>query len=254
VSTAPPVLDGALVAALEELSRHRPLLLASDYDGVLARLRDDPAAAVPEPGIGDLLSRLAEIDGATVALVSGRGVDDLQQTSGFTGPFRWIGSHGAEFDGPLTGELAVRRDDLVAALAPLVEAVPDARLEVKPAGAAVHVRTVADRDAAQRLLDAAAAGPGAAADLTAKPGKDVLELAVTDADKGSALLRLRDELHAAAVLYLGDDLTDEDAFRVLGPGDVGVKVGAGETAATHRLPDLLGVRALLERLVTTLEA
>jgi trehalose 6-phosphate phosphatase len=248
-----PAPDGALAAALDELSRHRPLLLASDYDGVLARLRDDPAAAVPEPGIGDLLSRLAAVDGVTVALVSGRGVDDLRATSGFTGPFRWIGSHGAEFDGPLTGDLALRRDALAAALAPLVDAVPGARLEVKPASAAVHVRTVADRAAAQQLLADAAAGPGAAPDLTAKPGKDVLELAVTDADKGSALLLLRDELHAAAVLYLGDDVTDEDAFRALGPGDVTIKVGAGETAAAHRVADLAGVRAVLERVVTALQ-
>jgi trehalose 6-phosphate phosphatase len=250
VSAVSPVLDGAL----DELARHRPLLLASDYDGVLARLRDDPAAAVPEPGIGDLLARLASVDGVTVALVSGRGVDDLRQTSGLAGPFRWIGSHGAEFDGPLTGDLAARRDELAAALAPLVDAVPGARLEVKPASAAVHVRTVADRDAAQRLLEAAASGPGAAADLTAKPGKDVLELAVTDADKGSALRRLREQVHAAAVLYLGDDVTDEDAFRVLGPEDVGIKVGAGETVATHRVSDPAGVRDVLERLVTALKA
>jgi trehalose 6-phosphate phosphatase len=248
------MLDASLTAALDQLTQRRPLLLASDYDGVLARLRDDPDAAVLEPGIADLLGRLAAVDGVTVALVSGRGVEDLRRTSGLTGPFRWVGSHGAEFDGPLAGELAARRDELAAALAPLVEAVPGARLEVKPASAAVHVRTVADRAAAQRLLADAAAGPGAAAGLTAKPGKDVLELAVTDADKGSALVRLRDELGAAAVLYLGDDVTDEDAFRALGAGDVTVKVGPGETAAGHRVDDLAGVRGLLERLVSALSA
>ena len=246
------MLDGALTAALDGLAARRPLLLASDYDGVLARLRDDPDTAVLEPGMGDLLDRLATVEGVTVALVSGRGVDDLTRTSGLTGPFRWVGSHGAEFDGPLTGELAVRRDDLVAALRPLVDAVPGARLEVKPAGAAVHVRTVVDRDAAAALLAEAAAGPGAATDLTAKPGKDVLELAVTDADKGSALRRLRDELGSQGVLYIGDDVTDEDGFRALGAGDVSVKVGDGETAATHRVPDLDAVRELLERLVTAL--
>jgi trehalose 6-phosphate phosphatase len=116
----------------------------------------------------------------------------------------------------------------------------------------VHVRTVADRDAARRLLQTAAAGPGAAADLTAKPGKDVLELAVTDADKGSALVRLRRELGARGVLYLGDDVTDEDGFRALGPDDVTVKVGDGDTAATHRLADLAEVPAVLERLVSAL--
>ena len=250
--TASSALDPALAAALDELATRRPLLLASDYDGVLARLRDDPAAAGPESGVPELLARLAAVPGVTVALVSGRGVADLQRTSGLVGDLRWVGSHGAEFDGPLTGELADRRDELVAALSPLVDAVPGARLEVKPAGAAVHVRTVPDREAAARLLADAAAGPGAAPELTAKPGKDVLELAVTDADKGSALVRLRAELGAEAALYLGDDVTDEDGFRALGAGDVTVKVGDGETAAAHRVPDLTVVPAVLARLLTAL--
>jgi trehalose 6-phosphate phosphatase len=243
-------LDPALARALDELAAQRPLLLASDYDGVLARLRDDPAAAVPEPGIGDLLGRLAAVDGVTVAVVSGRGVADLQATSGFTGPFRWIGSHGAEFGGVLSDELREVRDELVAALAPLVEAVPGARLEVKPAAVAVHVRTVADPAAGRALLERAAAAGGP--HHTAKPGKDVLELAVTDADKGTALTRLAGELDAAGVLYLGDDVTDEDAFRALAGRGLGVKVGAGETAAPHRVADLDGVRALLERLLAAL--
>ena len=244
-------MNPALGRALDELAGRRPLLLASDYDGVLARLRDDPAAAVPEPGVAELLTRLAAVPGVTVALVSGRGVADLQATSGLTGPFRWIGSHGAEFDGPLTGELREVRDELVAAMAPLVEAVPGARLEVKPAAVAVHVRT-AEPAAGRALLEraAAAAGPH----HTPKPGKDVLELAVTDADKGSALLRLRDELGAAGALYLGDDVTDEDGFRALAPDGVTVKVGEGDTAAEHRVPDLAGVRALLEHLTAALGA
>ncbi|WP_299953505.1 trehalose-phosphatase [uncultured Modestobacter sp.] len=243
-------LDDALAQALDELARARPLLLASDYDGVLARLRDDPAAAVPEPGVADLLGRLAAVEGVTVALVSGRGIEDLQATSGLTGPFRWIGSHGAEFDGPLAGELRAARDELVATLSPLVDAVPGARLEVKPAAVAVHVRTVPEAAARPALLEraAAAAGPH----HTPKPGKDVLELAVTDADKGSALVRLRDELGARGALYLGDDVTDEDGFRALAPAGVTVKVGEGETHAAHRVPDLAGVRAVLERLSAAL--
>jgi len=245
-------LDPELAQALDALAARRPLLLASDYDGVLARLRDDPAAAVPEPGIGALLTRLAAVDGVTVAVVSGRGLADLQTTSGFTGPYRWIGSHGAEFDGPLPGELQDVRDELVAALGPLVDAVPGARLEVKPAAVAVHVRTVTDPAAGRALLERAAAAGGS--HHTAKPGKDVLELAVTDADKGTALTRLAQEVDAAGVLYLGDDVTDEDAFRALGPGGLGVKVGDGETAAAHRVADLAGVRAVLERLAAALPA
>jgi trehalose 6-phosphate phosphatase len=239
-----------LDAALRELAGRRPLLLASDYDGVLARLVGDPSAAVPEPGVAPALDRLAAVDGVVVAMVSGRGVRDLQTTSGFTGDLRWVGSHGAELDGPLTGELADRRDALVRLLEPVVGRVPGARLEVKPASVAVHVREVPDRLAAVALLDDvdALADPS----LTKKPGKEVLELAVTDADKGTALRRLRAETGAAAALYLGDDVTDEDGFRALEPDDVTIKVGEGETAARYRVADVPGAVAVLERLVRLL--
>jgi trehalose 6-phosphate phosphatase len=239
-------LSPDLVAALDRLAERRPLLVASDYDGVLARLRDDPATAVPEPGVAEALHRLAGVEGVTVALVSGRGVDDLRTTSGLTGPYRWVGSHGAEYDGPLAGELAEHRDALARRLEPVVAGTPGARLEVKPASVAVHVRQVADpADGAAVLQRARAlADPS----LTVKPGKDVLELAVTDADKGAALRRLRADLAADAALYLGDDVTDEDGFRALEPDDVTIKVGPGETVARFRVPDPAGALAVLRHL------
>jgi trehalose 6-phosphate phosphatase len=242
VTGLPAELDSALVA----LAARRPLLVASDYDGVLAPLRDVPSDAVPAPGAAEVLSRLATAEGVTVALVSGRGVADLQTTSGLTGPFRWVGSHGAEFDGPLTGELAARRDALVERLAPVVAGTPGGRLEVKPASVAVHVRQVQDRSAAAALLRSAQ--EFADSSLTLKPGKDVLEMAMTDADKGTALRRLRDELGSDGALYLGDDVTDEDGFRALGHDDVTVKIGTGDTAARFRVADVSGALALLNRL------
>ena len=80
-------------------------------------------------------------------------------------------------------------------------------------------------------------------------GKNVVELPVLDADKGSAVLALRAELGAAAVVYAGDDVTDEHAFAVLGDGDVTVKVGPGETVATFRVPDATALVAALEHLL-----
>ena len=242
--------SGELDGALASFAARRPLLIASDYDGVLARLRDDPSAAVPEPGVAEVLARLAAAEGVTVALVSGRGVADLQTTSGLTGPYRWVGSHGAEFDGPLTGELADRRDALASRLSPVVAGTAGARLEVKPASVAVHVRQVRDRDAAGKLL--AQAQALADSSLTLKPGKDVLELAVTDADKGTALRRLISEHGTPAALYLGDDLTDEDGFRALGPDDLTVKIGQGPTSAVHRVADPASAVALLDRLADLL--
>ena len=86
---------------------------------------------------------------------------------------------------------------------------------MKPASVAVHVREVQDRPAAAALLERARTLVDSS--LTLKPGKEVLEIAVTDADKGTALRRLVADLGAAAAMYLGDDVTDEDGFRALEP-------------------------------------
>ncbi len=245
-------LPEQLDAALRTFAGRRPLLVASDYDGVLARLRDDPASAVPEPGVAEALDRLSRVDGVTVALVSGRGVDDLKAASGLSGDFRWVGSHGAEFDGPLAAELADRRDRLAERLGSLVAQVDGAWLETKPVSVAVHVRVVEDRAAAARLLEDAR--QHADSSLTLKPGKDVLEIAVTDAHKGTALRRLAQELGTAGALYLGDDVTDEDGFRALsGPENVTVKIGHGPTEARHRVPDTAGALAVLDRLAELLD-
>jgi trehalose 6-phosphate phosphatase len=243
-------LPADLDAALADLARRRPVLIASDYDGVLAPLVGDPSAALLLPGMADVLARLTRCDGVTVALVSGRGVADLQTVSGLTGDYRWVGSHGAEFDGPLSDELAGRRDALTDVLAPVVTGTPGALLEIKPASVAVHVRKVADRAVAAALLEEARMLVDSS--LTLKPGKEVLEVAVTDADKGTALRRLIAEIEPASTIYLGDDVTDEDAFRALGPSDVTVKIGNGETDARHRVADPAGALAVLGRLADLL--
>jgi trehalose 6-phosphate phosphatase len=114
----------------------------------------------------------------------------------------------------------------------------------------VHVRQVDDRAAAAAVLDRARALADPSS--TVKPGKDVLEVAVTDADKGSALRRLRADVGAVAARYMGDDVTDEDGFRALEPDDVTIKVGPGETAARYRVPDTAGALEALRRLADRL--
>ncbi len=80
-------------------------------------------------------------------------------------------------------------------------------------------------------------------------GKEVLELSVSAATKGTALQALRSRLGigAGAVVYLGDDVTDELAFGALDQtgGDLAIKVGNGETIAGHRVADPAAVAQLL---------
>jgi trehalose 6-phosphate phosphatase len=66
--------------------------------------------------------------------------------------------------------------------------------------------------------------------------------------KDDGVARLREHYDATGVLFAGDDVTDEDALRSLGDGDLGVKVGPAETVARHRVADAEAMARLLTEL------
>ncbi|OZM82670.1 trehalose-phosphatase [Pseudonocardia sp. MH-G8] len=242
-----------LDAAARELARVPRLLVALDFDGVLAPIVDVPSQARPLPATAAAIDALAALPDTTVALLSGRGLADLAAVSGFGRPIRLVGSHGGEFDDGDASSLLDhaqrdRLERLAAELRELVAGEPGVTLEDKPAGVAVHVRN-APPEVGTRVLDAVRAGPAARHGVAVTPGKAVLDLSVVTMDKGAALEVLRERADAGAVLFAGDDVTDETAFARLRPGDVGVKVGPGDTAAEHRVDGPPDVGALLELLV-----
>lgn len=238
-----------LRAAIGRIAAVPTLLVSTDYDGVLAPIVNDPATAYPLPAAVDALRELTALPSTSVALLSGRALTDLSRLSGLGGEALLVGTHGVEFDDgfAIPPEAAALRTQLIGELRPMVAAVPGAALEEKIASAAVHVRN-ADPDAGEKLLAGVADGPGSQPGVQSTAGKKVLELAVVETSKGTALDVLRDRTGADAVLFAGDDVTDEKAFAVLRPGDVGVKVGPGETAAQYRVGDpqqMVGVLTLL---------
>jgi trehalose 6-phosphate phosphatase len=240
-----------LTGALSALARVPRLLVALDFDGVLAPIVEVPSAARPLPAAVAAVGKLGTLADTTVALVSGRGLADLAAVSGFGSPVRLIGSHGGEFDdgaAVLDDTQAALKDRLTAELTRLVAGRPGVLLEDKPAGIAVHVRK-AEPGVAGQVLDAVRAGPAAWAGVESTEGKMVLDLAVVRVSKGAAIDTLRARVAADGVLFVGDDVTDETVFVRLRPGDVGVKVGAGETAAAHRVPGPPDVAVLLEQLL-----
>lgn len=230
MSDLPPELAGALDAA----ARAARLLVTSDFDGTLAPIVDHPADARPLPEAARALVELSELPATPVALISGRALRDLRVLSSMPASVHLVGSHGAEFDTGFTYDidralLQTITDELTA----IAAARPGVTVETKPASVALHVRNAspADGEAALRLAEEASARW----DAHVTAGKAVLEFAVLATDKGEALDILRERHQASTVVFFGDDVTDEKAFRRLHGSDIGVKVGPGDTAAGFRI-------------------
>jgi len=160
-----------------------------------------------------------------------------------------VGSHGAELATTLTlePELAELRARLSHGLAALASGRAGIRLEEKPGSVTVHTRT-APRDVAAAMVAAVRAGPATWPGVHVMTGKEVVELSVLPPDKGAAVEALRERFAVDGVVFLGDDVTDEAVFAVLRDGDVGVKVGAGDTRAAYRVTDPAAAVACLRLL------
>ncbi|NLA35916.1 MAG: trehalose-phosphatase [Actinobacteria bacterium] len=250
--------DEGLLVQLDDAARAPQLLIACDYDGTLAPIVDDPAEAHPLRAAMAALRSLASLPDTHVAVISGRSLRDLALLTRLPGEVHLVGSHGSEFEpgdiGRLSEEQLARLSELRRDLRAVADATPGCTIESKPAGVAFHYRRahdpVAGEAAARAVLDGLATADG----VHAKIGKLVVELSVVDADKGKALERLRSVLSADTIVFIGDDVTDEDAFARLRGPDVGVKVGPGDTLAPHRISDPEAVCHLLGRLTEDRQA
>jgi trehalose 6-phosphate phosphatase len=234
---------------LDDLAVTPHLLVALDFDGTLAPLVDEPMAARMLPAAAEAVRALVDAPETSVAFVSGRMLSDLRIIAEHddASSIALAGSHGAQWwlpaayedDGgaePDAAESALR-DELRAAAEQEIADIPGAWIEPKTFGFGVHTRRVEGGRApeAHDRVDAIMAdrAPG----WRRRVGHSITEYAFRDEGKDSAVRRLRALTGATGVLFAGDDLTDEDALRSLGPGDVGIRVGAGETAASMRVAD-----------------
>ncbi|MCK5753536.1 MAG: trehalose-phosphatase, partial [Mycobacterium sp.] len=191
---------------------------------------------------------LAELPSTAVALISGRALRDLRALSSMPDAVHLVGSHGAEFDSGFSHDID---QELLRSITETLEEIASGRagvtVETKPASVALHVRNASPGDGEAAL--AAAWEAAAEWDAHATTGKAVLEFAVISTDKGEAIDILRDQHGASTVVFFGDDVTDEKAFRRLTDGDIGVKVGPGDTGAAYRVDSPDDVAAALQYLL-----
>ncbi|WP_035769775.1 trehalose-phosphatase [Arthrobacter castelli] len=248
-------LSADLAAALERAAAAEHLLVALDFDGTMAPLVDRAEDARALPRSAAALAGLAKLRATSTALISGRALQTLRSLASPEEQTLLIGSHGAEtWTGPGHAplELDEQARDLLASatavVAGIVETHPGTSLEEKPAGAVLHTRTAAPETAAA-AAEVALRELHALDGLTVTEGKQVVECSVVHSDKGQGIETLRSMTGATAVLFAGDDVTDEDAMAVLGTADVGIKVGPGPSRAGYRVNAPEQMQDVLETLL-----
>lgn len=243
-------------ALLDSVVRAEKLLVALDFDGTLAPFEADPMRARATPEARRAVARLAAAPGVTVAFVSGRSLADLRVIAEHddASPIWLEGSHGAEqwrpggAPVPAAPEAPPETPAVLEAAHRAAEGFEGAWIEDKRFGFGLHTRTSPEgvEPRAQAALD------GIVADLAPtwrrREGKHVLEFAWRHEGKDDAVARLREETAADAVVFAGDDVTDEDALASLRDGDLGIRVGAGPTAARLTVADTPALAEVLEQL------
>jgi trehalose 6-phosphate phosphatase len=250
-----------------DLTSQRSPAVFFDFDGTLSEIVNDPDSARLADGAADALTSLSAQ--CPVAILSGRDLADVRQRIGLPGLW-YAGSHGFELTGPdgehhQNADAAASIPVLAEAAAALTDQLGDiagVAVEHKRFGVAVHYRNAA-RDRVGEVA-AAVRSAGQRTALRVTTGREVIELRPdVDWDKGKTLHwvldYVRDNEGSGSLLpiYLGDDITDEDAFDAVADDGIAILVrhsddGDRATAARYALDDPDRVREFTELLARRL--
>jgi trehalose 6-phosphate phosphatase len=250
--------------AIAERPPRTRLLFLSDYDGTLAEFHADPTIPVPSRYVAELLCKLAERADISFGIVSGRRIADLRTRTQLPARVYMAGLHGLEIEvgsdrwqHPHLERARQHVRSLYGPLGDLSSCYPGLLIEDKHASLAVHVRALAPelRTAALAAADKCAADWVSSGKVRRLTGDLVVEFLPNIAvHKGDATRWIARHVEAARkqrvwTVFVGDDVTDEDAFKVIDNG-IGVLVGSRQTHATYRLADTHDVCRLLGWLTT----
>ncbi|WP_366655695.1 trehalose-phosphatase [Fodinicurvata sp. EGI_FJ10296] len=245
----------------ERLAGKRPVVFL-DYDGTLTPIVEDPKQAILSDGMKQAVKRLAL--SLPTAIVSGRDLDDVRAFVGLDGLF-YAGSHGFAMAGPGGWREDVEQgkaflpdlDRAESALSDALRDIEGASVERKSFSLAVHFRKVNKADMPD-VEDAVDAVMARFERLRHSAGKKIFDVKPrTDWHKGRALTALLErrglDKPDVVPVYLGDDTTDEDAFRAISRRGIGLVVRDEKdrpTAARYALADTADVERFLEWLAT----
>lgn len=232
------------------------MLCVFDFDGTLSPIVPEPDCARLPHEVRERLMALATL--APVAILTGRSLADVRERLGFE-PHYVIGNHGLEGlpgwerkSAEFADACASWREALFLSLRDRQRFDPGIRIEDKRYSLSVHYRMAKNTKEAEARLSALFAR------LTPPPrvvdGKFVFSLMPDEAlNKGSALLQLIVQSGASGAIYVGDDVTDEDVFRLRRPDILTVRIEPhADSAAEFHLPAMPDIVRLLDELVRRL--
>ena len=243
----------------------RPLILL-DFDGTLVEFQHDPAAVTLPPARQILLQTLGTRADLSSGIVSGRRINDLRERIPSTPLMFFAGLHGLEIEGPglrfahnamalAAPGISLFAKDLRRAVKPLAGVF----VEDKTYSAVLHYRgaSTADRLHAITRFNALAEPFLSEGTVRLQPGDQVLELLPNvDWAKGDAvhaIIRHIESENRETVwpVYVGDDLTDQDAFEAIGSTGLTVAVSRRPAGAAFQLEDPAAVECFLRSILAT---
>lgn len=248
----------------QKLAACRRAVLFFDYDGTLAPIVPDRDNARPFPGVREAFERLLAIKHCRTVLVSGRSVGEIQPLLQSRLPFEAWGSHGGEHL-RATGQLDLvsipekAREGLRLAAEKLTVLLDGHAIECKSTSVAAHVSSVNAELIPQYLVELEDLLEPIAEEfgLELLDFHEGVELRVPGINKSRAIRTvLSEEPKDAVTAYIGDDVTDEDAFRALGEQSHTILIGREKrpSAATWLLPEKPDGRHIIEFLNATASA
>lgn len=242
---------------IKSIRHHKYILLFLDYDGTLVPIKRRPELALLHPRRRRILTNLSEK--ALLSIVSGRSLPELRTLVGIDN-IAYIGNHGMEiylndkyWIHPKAETVTLLLKDFLRSIEQKTGDFKGIFIEDKGLTGSIHYRLLAPgkRDKLKDIINEEIRTTKGL--LRIAEGKMVYEIRPNlEWDKGKGvteLIRWLDLKKEPLKIYIGDDITDEDVFRVLGKDDLTILVGNREDSnALHRLKDVKEVWIFLKEL------
>ncbi|MFC1590330.1 trehalose-phosphatase [Candidatus Omnitrophota bacterium] len=241
----------------------KKIIFFLDYDGTLSPIVERPELAVISQDMKDAVKRL--IGRHTVAIVSGRMKEDVQKLVSIDGIF-YAGSHGFDISGPGFSMVQPKAKEAIPVVSKAIHklkekigGIPGVLIEEKRFSVAAHYRLVKEEDKyLPKIKEAVDDIVNNNKELRLMSGKKVYEILPNiDWDKGKAIRWIMESLDipfsGASVIYIGDDVTDEYAFRAIRTRGTGILVSEKPkgSAADFRLASPDEVKELFEKYISS---